>query len=142
MGIFDKLFNKDKGVNNLPEIETKVVEKVVEKGEYDPQLGEANRYDNATRINSELAEKINKNALSLVNYTETILIEVENDPGKKNVHSKISGNRWNIDFIRDQFSKLHDLYGDSDLESLKRKRKEIPDKVINFEERVKKLINF
>ena len=41
--------------------------------QYNPKLGDVNRYENAKRLNRELADKINQEALSIVKTAEYIL---------------------------------------------------------------------
>ncbi|MEK6933075.1 MAG: hypothetical protein AABW56_04770 [Nanoarchaeota archaeon] len=54
-----------------------------------------------------------------------------------NFHSKISGSKWNGDFLRDTKNEIIELYG-ADSISLK-KLEGIPKEVITFLQRVKSL---
>jgi hypothetical protein len=82
-----------------------------EKKEYNPKLGDANRYENARGLNKELAEKINGEALSIVNTAMSVLEKLEKKPELKNFHDPITEGKWIGDYLKDKSKEILDLYG-------------------------------
>lgn len=99
---------------------------------YNPKLGDANRYENAIYSNKDLAEKINKEALGIVRRGNLILEKVEANPQNKNFHDPITGGRHMGYYLSDAHNIiLRDLYGISCINSLE-KIPGVPEEVINF----------
>jgi len=129
MGMFDSFFKKPL----TPAPENNNQEKGKDdhkKEEYNPAIGDANRYENALRINTKLAEKINEEAFNLAKSALIVLAKIEKNPMEENLHSEISGKRWNIHYLQDVKKELLDLYGVS--ETTVNFLRDIPKEVVHF----------
>lgn len=117
--------------------EPKVVNEVIsdQKKEYQPRLGDANRYENSLVNNYELAEQINQEAQALAKRSMAVIEELESNPEKANFHSPVSGSRWNSHYLDDVSEELNELYGTSDPERLNG----VPSEVLTFIKRYKKI---
>lgn len=128
--MFDNIFKKP--ATSTPENNNqKKGEDNYKKEEYNPGIGDANRYENAQTLNRKLAEEINQEAKNLVSAASKVLLELEHNPEKANFHSAISGNRWNIHYLDDVHKELQSLYGVFQFDKLIN----IPNEVNSFVER-------
>lgn len=110
---------------------------------YNPKLGDANRYENAIYLNKELADKINREALSIVQTAEPILKKVEENPQNKYFHdsalSKIGDSRWMGHYLMDTNKQiLYELYGMACVNTLEQ-AVNIPKEVLSFINKTKNL---
>lgn len=126
-----------KNIEKTPTSSTEVIEDTLpKKEEYNPKVGDANRYENALMLNKELAKKINEEAQAKVQNALKVLDLLEKNPEMANYHSEISGSRWNIHYLRDALKELEALYGTIQLEHLnERAGVKIPGNVVDFEKR-------
>jgi len=83
----------------------------LKKDEYNPKPGDANRYENARHNNKELAEKINGEALSIVNIAMPVLEKLQKNPNMKNFHDPITEGKWIGDYLQDKSQEILNLYG-------------------------------
>ena len=111
------------------------------KNEYNPDRGQANRYENARIMNKELAEQINEDAIVLVNKAMPIAVKIEGNNELKNFHDPITDGKWMGEYLRDIKNEIiHDLYGVAQLESLRPPyANDVPGEVIAFLQRVQDL---
>ncbi|MDP2672437.1 MAG: hypothetical protein Q8O84_01350 [Nanoarchaeota archaeon] len=107
--------------------------------EYNPKLGDANRYENARTFNRNLAEKINQEALSIVKTAMPVLEKVELNPQNKYFHDAIAGSMWMGHYLQDKNTEiLRDLYGMSCINSLE-KATNVPQEILSFINRTKNI---
>ena len=107
--------------------------------QYNPKLGDVNRYENAKRLNRELADKINQEALSIVKTAEYILKKVESNPQMRYFHDPVAGSKWMGHYLQDENKRiLYDLYGMACRNKLERAIG-VPREVLSFINRTKNL---
>ncbi|HPS21426.1 MAG TPA: hypothetical protein PLO44_01300 [Candidatus Paceibacterota bacterium] len=111
------------------------------KNEYNPKLGEANRYTNSLVSNPELAKKINEEALNIVRHNMSLLEKLEADPNIFNSHDPIAGSRWVGHYLMEDVPKsIAELYGVIQPEYIDNIPKEITDfikRIRNFGDKTK-----
>ena len=106
---------------------------------YNPKLGDANRYENATRLNKSLAEEINQEALRILRTATPILKKVEADPQNKYFHDPIAGSRWMGHYLQDENKRILDkLYGMACVNTLE-KAVDVPLEVVSFIKRTENI---
>lgn len=84
----------------------------------------------------DLAEEINRKADLISDQASRLLLQLQADPSKRYVHSKVSGDRWNLHHLQDVKKELHDLYGCNPVHLNKYNKNKnlpkIPNNVIKF----------
>ena len=109
----------------------------LDKNEYNPKLGDANRYENSRFSNKELAEKINQEVLSMVKTDMPVLEKLEKNPGMKDFHDPITGSKWAGEYLLDEHKKILELYGVTGVSSLEEPHASgVPREVVSFLKRI------
>lgn len=129
MGMFEYFKKKEDLVEKTPEQPVEV-----KKEEYNPKLGETNRFINGPK---EFQDKVNEEALSLVRRTLPLLEKIEKQPELARFHDPMAGDQHAIDYLNDVYwKKFEALYG-----SQVQHTEGVPGEVVSLLERIKKAMD-
>ena len=80
----------------------------------------------------ELKAQKNQEALTIVNYAQSVLDKVRKDPSMKNFHDEKAGSQWMGEWLKEQKKAILEMYKSSSLDDSFVKQEGIPQEVANF----------
>lgn len=80
----------------------------------------------------ESRDQKNKEALAIVNYAQSVLDKLREDPSKQNFHDPKAGSQWAGEWLKNQKEAILEIYQSSSLDDSFVKHEDIPQEIANF----------